>query len=63
MDFQTLRDYQWNKSFEPGLPTDKEILKDPDNQRIWVVQAAMARVISELVALVESETVKKPSKK
>lgn len=56
MEFQT--NFQWNKSFEAGLPTDKEIVKNPDNTRIWIVQSAMARVLSELMDLAEFKALK-----
>ncbi len=56
MEFQTIRDFQWNKSFEPGLPPDKEILKNPDGNRSWVVHDAICRVLSEMIGLVEVGT-------
>lgn len=58
-------EFQWNKAYEAGLPSDKEILKNPDNQRIWIVQAAITRVLSEMISLAEKTqaTIPAPKKK
>jgi hypothetical protein len=56
-------DFQWNQIHEAGLPSDKEIINNPDQQRIWVVQAAVTRVLAHLIEVIEASVVKKPVKK
>lgn len=53
MEFQTKRDFRWNKSHEAGMPTDKEILKEPANIRGWLVQDALARTLTEVTDWIE----------
>lgn len=60
MEFQK-KSFQWNQSHEAGLLSDKEILKNPDDNRAWIVQAAMCRVLSELITLAETASVTIPA--
>ncbi len=49
----------WNKKHDPGMPTDKDILKDEGSWKSHIVEGALARVTVEIMELIETNDIQK----
>lgn len=50
---------RWNKQDDSSMPTDKEILMNAGSWKSHIVEGAAARVIVEIMELIEANEIQK----